>query len=178
MQDRSLFQRAVSPHTSWPMNESDVARIEHELSISLPDVYRQTIARFPFDAFRGSDDAPLFDDPDALIRLNREYHQGFAGMPAWPESLLFVGDDGAASTYAIDQSDPELSVVLLDHGHPDKVLKSCGSFISWLDHLHTEFDGSGFQQSPPIAVQRIFVLSLITIVVASAVGYALSRLVL
>ena len=99
-------------------------------------------------------------------------------MPPWPDSLLFVGDDGAASTYAIDQSDPELSVLLLDHGHPDKVLKSCGFFISWLDHLHTEFDGNGLQQSSPMPVQRVFALSLITIVVASAVGYALSHLVL
>ena len=156
------------------MTESEVADIERALKTTLPDGYRRTLVNYPFPAYFASDDSPLFDNAQALIDLNRQYHEGFAGIPPWPESLLFVGDDGAASTYAIDQSDPQLPVLLLDNGHPDKILESHDQFDSWLDHLRREV-GDGLDQSiRPITWQPVVILSLITAMIASFIGYALS----
>jgi hypothetical protein len=159
------------------MTESDVQKIEQALKTSLPEVYRRTLLNYPFPAYYGSDDFPLFDDAEALIKLNREYHQGFAGMPPWPDSLLFLGDDGAASTYAMDRSDPQLRVLLLDHGHPNKILDSYDQFLSWLEHLRDELGDDVDVPSRPPTRKIVLLLSLMTAVIAVAIGAVLFKLI-
>jgi hypothetical protein len=158
---------------------SDVNSIEFELKSTLPAAYRDTLLNYPFPSWSGSDDCPLFDNAEGLIECNRQYHDGFAGMPAWPESLLFIGNDGAASTYAIDREDSQLRVLFLDHGHPHKVLESYESFDSWIDEIRNEL-GDSLDEPPcrPVSWQRVLLLSVVTVVIASFIGHVLSRLIM
>jgi len=158
------------------MTEREVAKIEHALGEPLPAAYRETLLDYPFPGYCGSDDFPLFDRAEALIELNRQYHEGYADIPPWPESLLFVGDDGAASTYAIDRADPQLRVVLLDHGHPDRILESYDRFDLWLADLAETFGDLTDQPRHPLTWQRVVLLVVTTAVIAGVFGYVLSRL--
>src|SRR5258708_9325181 len=39
-------------------------------------------------------------------------------MEPWAENYFFIGDDGAASCYALDLGTKPLKVLFLDHGNP------------------------------------------------------------
>ena len=103
------------------MTESDLERIERELSISLPVVYRQTMLDFPVRACAGNEEFALWDSADGLIRLNRELRCEFS----WPSHLYALGQpEGDDANYAID---------LRDRAAP----------VWWVDHWDVEGKGSG-----------------------------------
>jgi hypothetical protein len=99
------------------MNLADLDRIEAELSIRLPDAYRDTMLEFPIAACVGNSDTDLWDDAAALIRFNLELRRGApGGVPPWPPHLFALGHGGDGSPYALDLRDPSLPVWWVDHG--------------------------------------------------------------
>jgi hypothetical protein len=101
------------------MNSEDIERIERELSVRLPDIYRQTVSPFPIPALAGNADTELWDDPTRLIALNRELRAGDKWRKPWPEHLFAVGEMDGESYVAIDLRQSEAPTWWADHGHLD-----------------------------------------------------------
>src|SRR5688572_25331006 len=101
------------------MKPEDIARIERELAITLPNVYRKTISPFPIPALVGNASTELWDDPTRLIALNRELRAGNKWIKPWPPHLFAVGQMDGESYVAIDLRHPDAPTWWVDHGHLD-----------------------------------------------------------
>jgi hypothetical protein len=97
------------------VTEQDVARIESALGISLPAPYRELVTAWPIPALRGNADTEIWDDPDAIIELNRDLRSGRWGAPPWPTHIFAIGSPADPSTRAIDLRRPEVPVWCIDH---------------------------------------------------------------
>ncbi|MCW1926558.1 SMI1/KNR4 family protein [Luteolibacter arcticus] len=82
------------------MKADDIVRIERELAVELPADLRRFLAgtRDDFDP----DEVAVLDDAEAMIERTLEYRRGFAGMPPWPESWVYLGDEADACPYCLD----------------------------------------------------------------------------
>lgn len=119
------------------MTESDLGRIERELSVSLPLVCRQTMLDFPVRACAGNEEFALWDSADGLIRFNRQLRDEFS----WPSHLYALGQfEGDEANYAIDLRDPAAPVWWVDHW--DVGAKASGpiepSFDKWITSYSAE----------------------------------------
>ena len=101
-----VFNRMDAAPTDTPfvdappgkLSEADIAQVERELGVRLPDAY----ARFLQVRDRDIDATSLFDDAQLIVEATRDYRAGFAGLSPWPESLVCIGDEVDACPYAID----------------------------------------------------------------------------
>ncbi len=91
------------------MNETDLRFIEAEFGIQLPVVYRRFMLAYPVPACAGNSDTELWDNPRAIVELNRRVHAGETHSKAWPAHLFAVGNVEGAKT-AIDLRIPEAPV--------------------------------------------------------------------
>jgi hypothetical protein len=108
------------------MTISDIRRIEQALGITLPEAYRQRVVPFPVPCLAGNHDCDLWDDPEALIALNRQLRAGGQHCPAWPSHLFAVGQiEGDPPVKAIDLRAPDTAPVW------------------WADHVDPNAPGSG-----------------------------------
>jgi hypothetical protein len=89
------------------------------LAIRLPVAYRRLVVPFPIPAYARNTDTELWDDPDALIELNRELRIGYRSAAPWPEHMFAVGRDGGGSASAIDLREAEAPVWWADRCHLD-----------------------------------------------------------
>jgi hypothetical protein len=69
----------------------------------------------------GNTDFELWDDPEKLIKLNRELRAGYCCARAWPVHLYALGLDGGGSTSAIDLREAVDSVYWVDRCHLDSI---------------------------------------------------------
>lgn len=163
------------------MTEEDVDRIERELNVRLPGEYRQVVCNFPIPADRGTSDSFLWDDPDALIELNCEYREGYAGLDPWPDSLFMIGDDGAACPYVLDLKQTPAPVLHLDHGQPDQVLEQFGSINEFVRQAIEQLRADGVDfETPPHgpSLQKLVLWALICAALSAMAGWAISFLLL
>jgi len=79
------------------------------------------VVPFPIPAYAGNTDTELWDDPDALIELNRELRSGYCSAAPWPEHMYAIGRDGSGCASAIDWRDPMGPVWWADRCHLDVV---------------------------------------------------------
>jgi hypothetical protein len=158
------------------MNIEQLDRIEAELGISLPEAYRELMLHYPFPEKSGNSDSSLFDDEAAIIDLGKKYHRGFAGLAPWPKHLFFVGDDGAASCYALDLSDPSLQVLFLDHGNCREQRVVAASLEVWVKALSGEAD-QNWRVTPPAGktekVLWLIVLAILVLLFGGVLAYRL-----
>ena len=124
------------------MDAQALDRIQSALQVRLPEDYRTLLLDYPFPTMKGNDDSPLFDDPEAVLDLNRKYRAGFAGMKPWPASYLFIGDDGAAGCYALDLARTPSKVLFLDHGDCEASQVESESLAAWVEQLKKELGPS------------------------------------
>jgi hypothetical protein len=120
------------------MTADDLTRVETALAIRLPAVYRDLVVPFPIPAYAGNADTELWDDPDALIALNRELRAGDGAAAPWPEHLFAIGRDGSGCASAIDLRDPMAPVWWADRCHLDAVgtAQESPSLVTWAEqHL-------------------------------------------
>lgn len=99
------------------MNEADLKKIERELDIRLPAVYRDYMASVSGEEFVGNSDCDIWDDAEAIIARNKELREGanMGGTTPWPASYYFIGDPLTACGNALDLSDPGTPVYWFDH---------------------------------------------------------------
>lgn len=96
------------------LSNTDIARIESSLQVQLPPALATflTEPRSP----DGPDDTSLLDSADAIIEATLEYRRGFSGLPPWPTSWVYLGDEADACPYVLDCETAE--VLHTDKGNP------------------------------------------------------------
>ncbi|HZB46118.1 MAG TPA: SMI1/KNR4 family protein [Pyrinomonadaceae bacterium] len=132
------------------MTDEDIAFIERELALTLPESYRRALVPFRVPALYGSTDYELWDDAEGLVRLNRELRAGSRFRPAWPHYLFAVGDPHGDEMIAVDTRDPDGPVWWLDHGMIDheSSYQSHARFADWVEEFYRDIrqdlEGDGF----------------------------------
>ncbi|MGL6094592.1 MAG: hypothetical protein ACRC7O_02170 [Fimbriiglobus sp.] len=129
------------------MLPADFDRIERELDVVLPAVYRAALHPFPVPAFAGNVETGLWDDADKLIALNRDRHaRHLLGDPAWPRNLFCLGED-AAGGFEMDLFHPDARVAWAEGGHLPDPPEDGDPFFAWLPKyvadLRAELELSG-----------------------------------
>jgi len=132
------------------MTSEDIQLIEHELALTLPESYKQSLVPFRIPAMAGNDDTRLWDDAQRLVALNKELRAGDHNRPAWPGHLFAVGDPHGDEIIAIDTRSPAGPVWWLDHGlvNSKSSYQSHASFGEWVDEfyrdLRSDLEGDGY----------------------------------
>ena len=93
------------------MTESDIALIEQSLGVKLPEAYRSLMSGEESSRLA---EGGIFDDAGLIIERTKEYRGGYEGAPAWPNHLVYIGDQEDACPYALDSLTG--SIVQVDHG--------------------------------------------------------------
>ena len=99
------------------MNESDLARIETALGISLPTVFSNVMLHFPQvlideatmtdpDGNEFIDSMMITPDADYIIERTEEWRRD----PDWPNNYLLIGDNGCGEDYSVDVSNDRCPV--------------------------------------------------------------------
>jgi len=104
---------------SWEspfVTHDDVKRIEKETGISLPQHYVDLVVNYPDElAETEAPDYGLLDDPDEVIRANRDVReQGYFGEQ-WPLQYFIIGQNGCGDYYVILHEGTAFSVGFADH---------------------------------------------------------------
>lgn len=128
------------------MNETQLKRIEKQLSVTLPDCYRKFLKSPPSilaAALRQEEketpgQTPLFLDLDAIIDANRMMrdpkHPEFFGFgptddpEPWPEQFFIIGSDVGGNFYCIKPASGTTAVYFWYQG--DTVLKRCAKDLA------------------------------------------------
>ena len=163
------------------MTEGDISRIERELGIVLPPDYKDVIRNYPIRADRGTSDSVLFDEPSAIIELNRSYSAGSAGLPAWPRSYFFIGNDGAASCYFLDLTKSPSPVFFADHGNIEEIRTEAPTLRAFMDNYIAglreddgEFDPDA-EPRPRPSRGKVLIIALVVALIAGVVGYIFTQ---
>jgi len=122
------------------MTDEDIAYIERELEIKLPDSYKSALVPFRIPAMYGNTDHLLWDDAEGIVRINRERRAGSKYCPAWPPYMYAVGYPQSDEMIAIDTRDPEGPVWWLDHGvvDHDASYQSHARFADWVEEFYRD----------------------------------------
>lgn len=122
------------------MTLDQLRSIESALAITLPDAYRSTMAAYPWQAFHGSAEASLWDDPEPIIDQTRAYRSGFGGAPPWPTEFVVIGDEDDACPYAINCTTGR--IIQTDHGNLKKTpLQEFDQITDLVSELRKTYDG-------------------------------------
>jgi hypothetical protein len=106
------------------MQAADIARIERELEIQLPEAYKKALASYPIPAYAGNSETMFWDDADRLIALNLELRRGHSHVAPWPVRFFALGQDHGGCSDALDLDDPEHGVFWFDRQHVDATTSS------------------------------------------------------
>lgn len=138
------------------MTETDLHRIETELDIKLPPEYREVMLNFPIRFDCGNADSQLWDDPDALIRRNRELRtgrtvEGWFGYiePPWPPHFFFIGGD-VEESWALDLRQSPSRVLWVGHWDVSEYAGPYSNalpFTAWLRQYLDDFRNDGIDLS-------------------------------
>lgn len=101
------------------MQPSDIAKIERELEIQLPEPYKKALLSYPIPAYAGNSETMFWDDADRLIALNHELRRGRSPVAPWPHRFYALGQDSGGCSDALDLDDPEHGVFWFDRQHVD-----------------------------------------------------------
>lgn len=131
------------------MNADELARIEEELSVSLPPAYREIVLRPEFQG-EAAGFMEFTGDADEVIGLNLEARkEGFYGTQ-WPAQYLVIGEDGAGNSYFTDLKRERPAVFLADHElttRKRRLVTSEGyetfaDFLAFIGKLQSETDAA------------------------------------
>lgn len=117
------------------MTSADIERIEAELSICLPSVYREAVLDYPVNPFSGNSEVMFWDDPDALIAYNLALRAGEVSfVDAWPTRFYALGMDDSGCADVLDLKDELSGVYWFDRSHVSEAvdMPSEEKFIQWL----------------------------------------------
>lgn len=143
------------------MNADELARIEAELSLSLPPAYREIVLRPEFQG-EAAGFMEFTGDADEVIGLNLEARkEGFFGVK-WPEQYLIIGEDGAGNSYFTDLKRERPAVFLADHElttNKRRVVTSEGyetfaDFLAFIGKLQSETDAAFAEDESPEARKK------------------------
>lgn len=131
------------------MTDEDFEKIEKELSIKLPQTYRDVVLRPEFQG-EAAGYMEFTGDADEVIGLNLEIRErGFYGVK-WPENYLVIGEDGAGNNYFTDVRRETPAVFLAEHELTtnkrrlitDEGYETFADFLSFVAQLQSENDAA------------------------------------
>lgn len=103
------------------MDEESLARIEKELSTSLPGTYRALLIVYPF-AHLSAGEEMVVNDPDWLITRNLDRqrrkvgkHRGTRPPPTIADGLLLIGTNGSEREYFVSLKSDSDAILEYDH---------------------------------------------------------------
>ncbi|MCX2831464.1 SMI1/KNR4 family protein [Microbulbifer thermotolerans] len=110
-------------------DDFQVEYVQKELDVKLPKEYVDFVK---IDRPFFIDSTALIDDAFVIIELTKRYRLGEDGLPKWPNSYVYIGDEADACPYVIDcQSN---KVFKLDKGNVDRPpLLEFDSFQKFID---------------------------------------------
>lgn len=74
------------------MNLNDLAYIEEQLGVKLPEPYKKVMLDYPFkDEYYDFVKGDLFDEPNKIIELNQQYRTNGRDKKRWPHRLFIIG---------------------------------------------------------------------------------------
>jgi hypothetical protein len=139
----------------------DLAGIEAELSVALPQPYREILLRPEFQG-EVAGFQEFSGDADEVIGLNLEVRRdGFSGVK-WPEHYLVIGEDGAGNYYFTDLNRARPAVFLADHELTTtrrRLITSEGydtfaDFVAFIQRLQSENDAAFTADEAPEAKRK------------------------
>jgi hypothetical protein len=174
------------------MISSDVDRIERELDVKLPDVYRDALSNYPVPAFAGNSDVMFWDDADALIEYNRSLRAGEESfVDPWPPRFFALGRDDGGCSDALDLEDDLSGVYWFDRAHvaEDVTKPSEEKLSSWisrqvdemseyLSELEVDPGSSSADRVEKEAQQGkgcVWVIALLVVLILVGIIYAIIR---
>jgi hypothetical protein len=138
------------------MTEEDFQRIEAELSVTLPNFYKKTMADHPFP--RG--DAANFglcNSPDEIIKENTiSRKNGFFGAQ-WPSHLFIIGFDGLGNYSFVNLGESAGRVYFADHelrfnpDQLDQIAEKYESIAEYVEYL----EGGATRTKKVVAILEI-----------------------
>ncbi|MGC3957965.1 MAG: SMI1/KNR4 family protein [Verrucomicrobiota bacterium] len=143
------------------MNAEELARIEEELSVSLPLAYREIVLRPEFQG-EAAGFMEFTGDADELIGLNLEARkEGFFGVK-WPEHYLIIGEDGAGNSYFTDLKREHPAVFLADYELTtnkrrlvtNEGYETFADFLAFIGKLQSETDAAFAEDERPEAGKK------------------------
>ena len=118
------------------MTESDLLRIEHELSVELPQPYASQLRSYPFSGDSYVAESYLWNDPRVLIDSNTDLESIIGGAKADvdPHAHMFqIGSDGGEEIYLIDLRHPTSPIYVYDFER-GSITEKCPDLEAWLMH--------------------------------------------
>ena len=131
------------------MTPEDLARIEEELSLTLPESLREIWQRPEFQG-EPAGFQEFSGDADEIIGLTLELRRdGFYGVK-WPEHHLAIGEDGAGNSYFTDLNLPMPAVFLAEHEQTTnkrrlitaETYETFATFLAYVLRLQSENDAA------------------------------------
>jgi hypothetical protein len=103
--DEKPNQENYVPEEIELISEDDILLIENSLDVKLPNDYVEFI-RNGRDV--KIDNTTVQDSAKLIIEATNEYRNGFAGLPAWPKELIYIGDEADTCPYTINCTSGEV----------------------------------------------------------------------
>jgi hypothetical protein len=112
------------------MTEADLASVEIQLGVTLPEHYRRFMLEYPQTLIdtkldlgwirEAPADRQFYNNPARLVELNRDVRLpgtpwvGEAGDP-WPDNFFVIGDDQCGNYWSVDLQTADPGVWFYDH---------------------------------------------------------------
>lgn len=122
------------------MKASDLADVETELGVVLPEAYRGAMLAYPLDPTDANSRIALPDDARAVIAFNRFLREQFPDE--WPPTYFAVGNGPCGDPYFLDLGTRSAAVWSWDH-ETHGVTRAAPDFGSWLVVLRSLEAGTG-----------------------------------
>jgi len=130
--------------------------IEEALQVSLPNWYSDIVER----ALKDGGYQEIMSNEFDIIEWNKKYRFGYSACPPWPNNLFLIGDDGAASCYAIDLSKQDKKIFLFDHGNPNKILEEVMDVNSWVEETSLEYASLKCKKPQKITIRLALLIGI------------------
>ena len=129
-------------------NENVITKIEQELRVKLPEIYKRVLLKYPFPLDSDAAYYDLYGDPEVIVEDNKYYiDNGINGLP-WPTHYFIVGNDGAGDIFFIDLNSPDSPIFKTqqnsDHAKSiaaQEIAKNIYEFIEQIRDRELEFEG-------------------------------------
>jgi hypothetical protein len=143
------------------MTEADLAFVESELQVTLPEAFRQFMLQHGQELRRAENvlryDVVLSTDAEAVVKLNREIREfgievGIHATPApWPLEYLALNDNTGGDYECVKLSEATCPIYLFDHeeGRFHRKFKTLEDYRKNLAKRVAKFEKSGPGKSDP-----------------------------
>jgi len=124
------------------MQAHDLDRIETQLGVSLPAVYRATMLAYPFPPQHQAAELWMPDDAAVVLDMNRPTPERLSDGQPWPRHLVFIGGDGGEEDFVLDTraADAPVFAYEAESGHLRALAPDFSAWLTMLRDWEAELD--------------------------------------